>query len=91
MQSLISLKNICLINVYQVNYYLINQINILNTYLILIYQINNNVINIISSLLLIKLDHELIMIINTYFSFTNEALQSAIKLTTILSTLFHLY
>ena len=85
------LKNTCLINVYQVNYYLINPINILNTYLILIYQINNNVINIISSLLLINLDLELIKIINNYLAFSNEALQSSIKLTTILLTLFHLY
>ena len=70
---------------------LLTPINILNTYLILIYQINNNVINIISTLLLINLHLELIKIINTYLAFNNEALQLAIKLTTILLTLFHLY
>ena len=70
---------------------LLTPINIHNTYLILIDQINNNVINIISSLLLINLDIELIKIINTYLAFSNEALQSAIKLTTILLTLFHRY
>ena len=70
---------------------LLTPINILNTYLILIYQINNKVINIISSLLLINLDLELIEIINNYLAFSNEALQSSIKLTTILLTLLAIF
>ena len=70
---------------------LLTLINILNTLLILIYQINNNLINIITPLSLINQDIELIKIINTYLAFSNQALQSTIKLTIILLTLFHLY